>query len=76
MQKQVEDALKDVSIGSFHEPEELQREVDYYRAQSIASKMLTTGMITKEQFKLLTGLNLSSYAPRLETILTCMNGAF
>ena len=76
MQKQVENALKDVSIGSFHEPEELQREVDYYRAQSIASKMLTTGMITKEQFKLLTGLNLFSYAPRLETILTCMNGAF
>ena len=76
MQKQVEDALKGISTESFHETEELQREVDYYRAQSIASKLMTKGMISKEQFNRLTGLNLSSYAPRMESILTCMNGAF
>ena len=75
MQKQVENALKDISIGSFHEPEELQREVDYYRAQRIASKLLTIGMITKGQFDQLSGLNLSAYAPRFEAMLTCMNGA-
>jgi len=76
MQKQVEDALKDIATGSFHESEELQREVDYYRAQTIASRLLTIGMITKGQFDQLTELNLSAYAPRFETILTCMTGAF
>ena len=32
MQKQIEEAMKDVSIESLHDTKELQREVDYYRA--------------------------------------------
>ena len=69
MQKQVENALKDISIESLHETKELQREVDYYRAQCIADKLLSKGMITKEQFTRLTALNLTTFAPRFSTML-------
>ena len=72
MQKQIEEAMKDISIESLHDTKELQREVDYYRAQCIAAKLLSNGMITKEQYKRLTALNLSAFAPRFETILTRM----
>ena len=69
MQKLIEDALKDISTDTFYDPEELQREVDFYRAQSISSRLMKTGMITKRQFNKLTGLNLSAFAPRLGTLL-------
>ena len=72
MQKQIEEAMKDISIESLHDTKELQREVDYYRAQCIADKLLSNGMITKEQYKRLTALNLTTFAPRFETILTRM----
>ena len=72
MQKQIEEAMKDISIESLHDTKELQREVDYYRAQCIANKLLSNGMITKEQYKRLTSLNLSTFAPRLERELSCM----
>ena len=75
MQKQIEEAMKDISIESLHDTKELQREVDYYRAQCIADKLLSKGMITKEQYKRLTALNLTTFAPRFETILTCINTA-
>ena len=76
MKKQVEDALKDISTEAFHTPEELQCAVDYYRAQSISSRLLKIGTITKEQFNRLTVLNLCTYAPRFEAVLACMNGTF
>ena len=66
MQKQIEEAMKDISIESLHDTKELQREVDYFRAQCIADKLLSKGMITKEQYKRLTALNLSGFTPRLE----------
>ena len=69
MQKQIEEAMKDVSIESLHDTKELQREVDYYRAQCIANKLLSNHMITKEQYNRLTALNLSTFAPRLTTML-------
>ena len=69
MQKQIEEAMKDISIESLHETKELQREVDYYRAQCIADKLLSKGMITKEQYKRLTALNLSTFTPRFSTML-------
>ena len=72
MQKQIEEAMKDISIESIHDTKELQREVDYYRAQCIADKLLSKGMITKEQYKRLTALNLTTFAPRLERELSCM----
>ena len=75
MQKQIEEAMKDISLESLHDAKELQREVDYYRAQCIADKLLSMGMITQEQYKRLTALNLSAFAPRFETILTCINTA-
>ena len=75
MQKQIEEAMKDISIESLHDAKELQREVDYYRAQCIAAKLLSNRMITKEQYKRLTSLNLSTFAPRLETELSCINTA-
>ena len=72
MQKQIEEAMKDISLESFHDTKELQREVDYYRAECITEKLLSKGMITKEQYKRLTALNLSTFAPRLERELSCM----
>ena len=72
MQKQIEEAMKGISVESFHDTKELQREVDYYRAQCIAAKILSNRLITKEQYKRLTALNLSAFAPRLETELSCM----
>ena len=69
MQKQIEEAMKDVSIESLHDTKELQREVDYYRAQCIADKLLSNRLITKEQYKRLTALNLTTFAPRLTTML-------
>ena len=72
MQKQIEEAMKGISVESFHDTKELQREVDYYRAQCIADKLLSNRLITKEQYNRLTALNLSTFAPRFETILTYM----
>ena len=69
MQKQIEEAMKDISIESLHETKELQREVDYYRAQCIAAKLLSNRLITKEQYMRLTALNLSAFAPRFGTML-------
>ena len=75
MQKQIEEAMKGISVESLHDTKELQREVDYYRAQCIAEKLLSKGMITKEQYNRLTALNLTTFAPRLERELSCINTA-
>ena len=72
---EVENARKDLSAESLHDTIELQREVDYYRALCIADKLLANRLITKEQYKRLTALNLSTFAPRLERELSCMNTA-
>ena len=69
---EVENARKDLPAESLHDTIELQREVDYYRAQCITIKLLSHHMITKRQFVQLSGLKLSAYAPRFETILTRM----
>ena len=69
MQKQIEEAMRDISIESLHDTKELQCEVDFYRAQCIADKLLSKGMITKEQYNRLTALNLTTFAPRLTTML-------
>ena len=45
--------------------EELQREVDYYRAQCIARKLLEQGRIYDRQYQKLCELNLKTFAPRL-----------
>lgn len=73
---EVENARKDLSAESLHDTIELQREVDYYRAQCITIKLLSHRMITKGQFVQLSGLKLSAYAPRLETELSCINTAY
>ena len=52
--------------------EELQREVDYYRAQCIARKLLEQGKINDRQYQKLCELNLKTFAPRLVVTGMCM----
>ena len=53
-------ALDGVSTDHFFTEEQFQRDVDYYRAQTIAKTMLDAGLISLSQFDKLTALNNSS----------------
>lgn len=62
-------ALDGVTTDRFFTPEQFQRDVDYYRAQSIAKSMLTSGLISLLQFDKLTALNRKSFSPFLVEIM-------
>ena len=43
--------------------EELQREVDYWRAYKILQKMLKAGLISEEEFDKIDKLNIKTFSP-------------
>ena len=49
--------------------EQLQREVDYVRAQRILSFMLQNGLISLSEFNKITTLNRKSFSPALARIM-------
>lgn len=53
-----------------HVPQEqLQREVDYVRAQRILESMLENGLISLSEFNQITALNRRSFSPALARIM-------
>ena len=49
--------------------EQLQRDMDHYRAQRIVKAMLDSGLIDRQQFGFLTVLNRESFSPFLSQIM-------
>ena len=49
--------------------EQLQREVDYVRAQQILDSMLQNGLISLSEFNKMTALNRKSFSPALAQIM-------
>ena len=49
--------------------EQLQREVDYLRAQRILNSMLENGLISLSEFNKITALNRQSFSPALAQIM-------
>jgi len=49
--------------------EQLQREVDYIRAQRILDSMLQNGLISLSEFNKMTALNRKSFSPALAQIM-------
>lgn len=62
--------LDGVTTDHFFTEEQFQRDIDYYRAQSIAKTMLGAGLISLSQFNKLTALNRKSFAPFLAEIMS------
>ena len=65
-------ALDGVSTDHFFTEEQFQRDMDYYRAQTIAKTMLDAGLISLSQFDKLTALNRRSFSPFLAEIMPNM----
>lgn len=65
-------ALDGVTTDHFFTEEQFQRDVDYYRAQTIAKTMLDAGLISLSQFDKLTALNRKSFSPFLAEIMPKM----
>jgi hypothetical protein len=49
--------------------EQMQREVDYVRAQQILTSMLEKGLITLSEFNKITELNRKTFSPLLAEIM-------
>ena len=62
-------ALKEVDTNRFFTSEQLQQDVDFYRAQKIAKSMFSAGLISLSQFDKLTLLNRKSFSPFLTEIM-------
>jgi len=56
-------------INSSASQEQLQREVDYVRAQQILTSMLEKGLITLSEFNKITELNRKTFSPLLAELL-------
>jgi hypothetical protein len=56
-------------INSSTSQEQLQREVDYVRAQQILTSMLEKGLITLSEFNKITELNRKTFSPLLAEIM-------
>lgn len=71
MQSQRIDCLHgNVADEKRHVPQEqLQREVDYARAQQILKSMLEKGLISLSEFNKITTLNRKSFSPLLAEIM-------
>lgn len=50
--------------------EQLQREVDYVKAQQILTSMLEKGLISLSEFNKITALNRKTFSPLLAEIMT------
>ena len=55
--------------AQYNSPEQLQREVNYHKAQRISEKMLDLGLLTEEQFQKLTQLNRETFKPFLAGVM-------
>lgn len=62
-------ALQGVTTDHFYTTEQLQQDVDYYRAQRIAVSMRDAGLITLSQYDKLTALNRRTFSPFLAPIM-------
>ena len=62
-------ALDGVTTERFFSDEQLQRDVDYFRAQHMAKAALDAGLISLSQFDKLTALNRESFSPFLAEIM-------
>ena len=56
-------------INSSTSQDQLQREVDYVRAQQILTSMLEKGLITLSEFNKITELNRKTFSPLLAEIM-------
>lgn len=65
-------ALDGITTDHFFTEEQFQRDMDYYRAQTIAKTMLDAGLISLSQFDKLTALNRRSFSPFLAEIMPKM----
>jgi hypothetical protein len=63
------EGLKINNKMSFVSHEQMQREVDYVRAQQILTSMLEKGLITLSEFNKITELNRKTFSPLLAEIM-------
>lgn len=64
-----ESDLKNISNDLPLSSEQLQREIDYYRAEKILKKMLERNLISNTEFNKIMGLNRVSFAPVLARLM-------
>ena len=62
-------SLEGTATGRFFTAEQLQRDVDYFRAQKIAVSLLEAGLLNTAQFARLTERNRKTFSPFLAEIL-------
>ncbi|HEY5586013.1 MAG TPA: SHOCT domain-containing protein [Ruminiclostridium sp.] len=61
---------QEISIDKKHvTQEQLQHELDYFRAQQILKSMLDNGLITLSEFNKITSLNRQSFSPIFAQIM-------
>ncbi|MBP2028681.1 hypothetical protein J2Z35_002511 [Acetoanaerobium pronyense] len=61
--------VKNISNNPPLSSEQLQREIDYYRAEKILKKMLERNLISNTEFNKIMGLNRVSFAPVLARLM-------
>lgn len=61
--------VKNISNNPPLSSEQLQREIDYYRAEKILKKMLERNLISNTEFNKIMGLNRVSFAPALASLM-------
>ena len=62
--------VKNISNNPPLSSEQLQREIDYYRAEKILKKMLERNLISNTEFNKIMGLNRVSFAPALASLMS------
>ena len=62
-------AIDGATTDHFFSEQQFQKDVDYYRAQTIVKAMLDAGLISLSQYNKLTELNRKSFSPFLAEIL-------
>ena len=68
LDKDIKTSLDGVTTDHFFTPEQLQKDIDYYRAQTIAKSMLDAELISADEFNILSSLNAKSFSPFLVDI--------
>ena len=64
----MEDEITNVQSGYFTQ-KRIQSNLDYYRAQTIAKKMLDDGLISVDEFNKLTAINQETFSPLFAEIM-------
>ena len=49
--------------------DELQREIDYWRAEKILQKLLEEGLISEDEFNKINTLNIKTFSPMLAQLM-------